>query len=78
MPGYGMNYEVCQALQQNAGNGVQAIPGEFPGIDHLFDYFQQYNTNFDQWVNYLLACSYFTEDELQFPTKIDNHDENLN
>ena len=47
-------YEVCQALQQH---GVQAI-------DQLFDYFQQYNP----WVNYLLACSYFTEDELQFPT----------
>ena len=51
-------YEVCQALQQH---GVQAI-------DQLFDYFQQYNHNFDPWVNYLLACSYFTEDELQFPT----------
>ena len=42
-------------------HGVQAL-------NLLFDYYQEFNPYFDPWVNYLLACSYFTEKELDFPT----------
>jgi hypothetical protein len=42
-------------------DGVQAL-------DILFDYYQEFNPYFDAWINYLLACSYFTDKELNFPT----------
>ena len=37
-------------------NGVGAI-------ESIFDYYQEH-TQFDPWVNYQLACSYFTDEEL--------------
>ena len=41
--------------------GVQSLPA-------VFAYYQEFNPHFDPWCNYLLSISYFTEEELNFPT----------
>ena len=41
----------------------------YPGaIDDIFHYYEAHNEKFDSWTNYLLACSIFTDKELNLPT----------
>ena len=37
-------------------------------LEDLFDFHLKYTSYFDDWTNYLLACSYFTPQELGFET----------
>jgi hypothetical protein len=47
---------------------VEQMEQDGPGaLDLLFEYYQEFNSHFDPWLNYLLACSYFSDRELNFP-----------
>ena len=38
-------------------NGINAL-------NLLFDYYQEFNTNFDPWCNFLISKSHFTDEEM--------------
>ena len=38
--------------------------GPVKGLEKVFEYYEMKNPKMDPWVNYLLACSHFTEEEL--------------
>ena len=39
--------------------------GAAKGLEKVFDYYQMKNPRMEAYVNYLLACSHFTEEELE-------------
>ena len=43
--------------------------GVYPNsVTDIFQYYEKHNEKFDSWTNYLLACSIFTDKELNLPT----------
>jgi hypothetical protein len=37
------------------------------GLEMIYDFYQNKNPNMGSWMNYLLACSHFSEEELGLP-----------
>ena len=53
--------DILDKFKENVGNEIAVLPD-------IFQYYQDHSEHFDSWVNYLLACSHFTEYELGLPT----------
>jgi hypothetical protein len=41
--------------------------GPAQALGQIYDYYQERNPSMDSWMNYLLACSHFTKEELGDP-----------
>ena len=55
----GVDYEWLDILDNIAEHG----PAK--SLDMIFDYYEMKNKRFDSYVNFLLACSHFTAEELE-------------
>ena len=55
----GVDYEWLDILDNIAEHG----PAK--SLDMIFDYYEMKNKRFDSYVNFLLACSHFTTEELE-------------
>ena len=52
------NYEWEKVKQELMKDGIKAIK-------FVFEYYQQENPKFDPWINFCLASSHFTKEELE-------------
>ena len=61
-PASGLSYawlDIREALMEG---------GPAKGLPLIFDYYCEHNPSMDTYMNFLLACSHFTKEELEMPT----------